>query len=103
MTAESAGRRELAQLVSDHILGNIHGDVAATIMNGNCVTNESRENCGSAAPGLKDLFLAGLIHIIDPNTKTGRACLPEKCLRIFNMKKRHGTVVFVVTGRKYSR
>ena len=66
MTAESAGWREFAQLVTDHIFGYINGNVTASIMNGNCVTNESGENCGSAASGLENLFFAVFVQLIDP-------------------------------------
>ena len=35
MAPEGAGRREFTQLVSDHVLGDIHRNVTATIMNSN--------------------------------------------------------------------
>jgi hypothetical protein len=48
---------ELTQLVADHVLGDIHRNVAAAVVDGDRVTDEGREDGGGPAPGLEDLLL----------------------------------------------
>ena len=50
MTAICARWREFAELVADHVLGHVHGHVAASIMNGNRVTDHLRDNRAGPAP-----------------------------------------------------
>ena len=50
VAAERAGRHELAQLVTDHVLGDVHADVTAAVVHGEGVTDEGREDrrgCGT--------------------------------------------------------
>ena len=65
MAAERTGGSELAQLVADHIFLNINGNVLATVVDGDRVTDEGGEDGGAAAPGLQDLLLTGLVHLFD--------------------------------------
>ena len=65
VAAERAGRHELAQLVTDHVLGDVHADVTAAVMHSEGVTDEGREDRRAAGPGLEDLFLAGFVQFID--------------------------------------
>ena len=37
--------QEAAELVTYHIFSNIYRNVLTTVVNGECVTNELRENC----------------------------------------------------------
>jgi hypothetical protein len=46
VAAERAGGSELAQLVADHVLGDIHGNMTAAVVDGDGVTDEGRENGG---------------------------------------------------------
>ena len=66
MALEGTGGGELAQLVADHILGDVHRHVLTTVVDGEGVTDKVRENGGGAAPGFQDALLAGLIHLLDP-------------------------------------
>ena len=50
MTTELAGGRELPQLVPDHLLRNIDGHMAATIMHRDRVPNHLGENRGGSGP-----------------------------------------------------
>ena len=71
MAAEGTGGGELAQLVSDHILGDIHGNVTAAVVDGDGVSDEGRENRGGTGPGLDDLLVAALVHLIDSLQQLG--------------------------------
>ena len=73
MTLEGAGGNELAQLVADHILGHVNGHVLLAVMNGESVANERGEDGGGTAPGLQNLLLVVLIHLIDPLQQLGSA------------------------------
>src|SRR3546814_12459010 len=57
MTLESTGKRELAELVANHVLVDIDGNVLAAIMHSNCQPNELGPDGGTARPGLDRLFL----------------------------------------------
>ena len=46
MAAERTGGSELAQLVADHIFLNINGNVLATVVDGDRVTDEGGEDGG---------------------------------------------------------
>jgi hypothetical protein len=63
--------RELAQLMSDHVLGHIDRNVTAAVMDSDGVADKGREDRGGTAPGLDDLLLAGLVHFIDPLQQLG--------------------------------
>src|SRR3954462_1703037 len=57
VVAEGARRRELAELVSHHRLGDVHGHVLATVVDGDRVTHHLRDDRGTPRPGLDDLLL----------------------------------------------
>ena len=65
MTLKGAGGSKLSQLVADHVFGNIDGDVLLTVMDGDGVTHELREDGGGAGPGLQDLLLASFVQLVD--------------------------------------
>jgi hypothetical protein len=44
VAAEGAGRGEFAQLVADHGFGHEHGDVLATVVDGNRVAEHGRHD-----------------------------------------------------------
>ena len=71
VTLEGAGRGELAELVTDHIFCHVNRNVLAAVMDGDCVTDEIREDHGSAAPCLDDLLFAVLIHCLNPFKQCG--------------------------------
>ena len=66
MALKSTGGGELAQLVADHILGDVNRHVLATVVDGEGVADKVRENGGGAAPGLEDALLTGLVHLLNP-------------------------------------
>ncbi len=45
MATEGAGGCKLTQLVTDHILGDVYGNMTASVVDSDGVTNKSRENC----------------------------------------------------------
>src|SRR6195952_1820224 len=52
---EGAGRRELAELMPHHLLGNVHRDVLLPVVHTEGEPDELREDRGAAAPDLDDL------------------------------------------------
>src|SRR5215467_72852 len=64
--AEGAGRRELAELVSDHRLRDEDRDVLLAVVDGDRVPDHLREDRRGARPGFHHLFFAGLVHGSDP-------------------------------------
>ena len=63
MTSEVAGRSELAQLVTHHLLSNVNRNELVSIMNCDSVADEVRGDHAGAGPGLHDLLLlATIIH-----------------------------------------
>ena len=71
MAAEGAGGGELAQLVANHILGDIDRDMLAAVVHGEGVADKIGEDGGGAAPGLEDPLLAGLVHLLHPLQQHG--------------------------------
>src|SRR5699024_1671404 len=65
VTLVGTGGSKLAQLVTNHILGNIDRDMLAAVMHREGVADELREDRGSAGPGLEDLLLALFVHLVD--------------------------------------
>lgn len=61
----SSGQNEFAKLVTNHVLGNIYGNVSAAIMNSDGETNHLREDGGTARPGLDDGLIAGLVNFFN--------------------------------------
>src|SRR5712691_5184085 len=54
---EDARQRELAELVSDHVLGDVHGDVLLAVMDGDRQPDEIREDRRAPRPGLDRALL----------------------------------------------
>jgi len=48
MSAEEAGDGKLTKLVTDHVLRHKYGNVLASIVHHECVTDEYREDSGAA-------------------------------------------------------
>src|SRR6478736_2244253 len=63
VAAEGAGGREFAQLVSDHGLGHEHGDVLATVVHGDRVTQHRRDDHRATRPRLDDVL--GACFVLD--------------------------------------
>src|SRR5260221_1203738 len=65
VAAEIAGGRELAQLVADHVLGDVDGHVLAAVVDGHRVPDQVREDGAGPRPGPDDLLLAGRVQLGD--------------------------------------
>src|SRR3569623_1449781 len=59
---ECAGCRELAELVTDHVLRHVHGDKLAAVVDGNGVANHVRKDRRAARPGAHNLLVVSLVH-----------------------------------------
>src|SRR5581483_8139049 len=66
MAAEVPGRRELAELVADHLLRHEHGHVLAAVVDGDRVADHLREDRGGARPGPEHGLRARGVHRLDP-------------------------------------
>src|SRR3954451_13690548 len=62
VSTEGAGRRELAELVTDHGLGDEHRDVLATVVHRDGVTQHGRDDHRAARPGLDHVLAVGLVR-----------------------------------------
>ena len=71
MAPEGPGGCEFAQLMSNHILGDINRHVLAPVVHGDGVSDEIRENRGGAAPGLQNALFTGLVHFLNPFEQHG--------------------------------
>src|SRR5207253_4410736 len=68
MAAEGAGRRELAELVADHRLGDKHRDVLTAVVHRDRVAQHRRDDHRATGPGLDDVLGAGFVlrvHLLD--------------------------------------
>src|SRR6478735_10221058 len=65
MAAEGPRRRKLAELVTDHLLGDEHGHVLAAVVNGDRVPDHVREDGRRARPGADHPLLVLLVHRLD--------------------------------------
>src|SRR5476649_1023874 len=84
VSTEGARRRELAELVTDHGLGDEHRDVLAAVVHGDRVAEHGRHDHRTARPGLDHVLGIGLVlrrHlaeqvVIDERTlfETARHC-----------------------------
>src|SRR5204862_5345450 len=63
--AERTGRRELAKLVTDHGLGDVHRHVLASVVHRAGVTDHVGDDRGTTAPGLDDLLRALGVQLVD--------------------------------------
>ena len=64
--AIGAGVGELAEPVADHVLGHVDRDVLLAVVDGDGVADERGEDDGRTRPGLDDLLLVALVHLLDP-------------------------------------
>ena len=62
VAAESTRGGELAELVANHVFGNVDRDKLVAVVDSECVSYELGGNHGGAAPGLDYRLLAGLFH-----------------------------------------
>src|ERR1035437_8245047 len=58
VTLESAGQRKLAELVADHVFGDIHRDVLLAVMHSDGQANEIRQNRRTTRPRLDRALVA---------------------------------------------
>src|SRR5687767_15574880 len=65
VAAEGPRRRELAQLVPDHLLADEHGDVLAAVVDRDRVADHVGEDRRGARPGLDHALLVRGIHRLD--------------------------------------
>src|SRR4029077_4502197 len=65
VAAERSGRRELAELVPDHLLADEHGYVLTTVVDGDGVPDHLREDRGRARPGADHPLLPARVHRLD--------------------------------------
>src|SRR4051794_14019265 len=75
---ERPGRGELAQLVSHHGLGDVHGHVLAPVVHGDRVADHLGDDRGAPRPGLDDLLLVvgvQAVHLLQEVVVDERALL----------------------------
>jgi hypothetical protein len=65
MTLERTGQREFAELMADHVLVDVNGNVLAAIMNGDRQPDKLGQDGGTARPGFDRLFLFAFDGRID--------------------------------------
>src|SRR5581483_7792020 len=70
VAAEQARGGELAQLVADHVLGDVDGHVAAPIVHADGVADEVGEDGRVARPGLDHALLGAAVHGLDAAEQT---------------------------------
>src|SRR5215213_1037697 len=63
--AERPGHRELAELVADHVLGDVHRNELVAVVHGDRVTDHLRDDRRAARPGADDPLVAPFVHRID--------------------------------------
>ena len=62
---EDAGVRKLAQLVADHVLGDVHRDVLLAVVHGDGQAHEIGQDGRAARPGLDRALVVGLLRRFD--------------------------------------
>ena len=65
MASKCSGGRELTQLMADHVLNDVDRHMFAAVVYGDRMAYHVREDGGGTRPGLDDLLVAGLVHLID--------------------------------------
>ena len=90
MAVEGAGRRELAEFVTDHVLGHQHRDEFVAVVDAEGQPDELREDGRAARPGLDDLVAARRRATSPPSsvdsrrrTDLSRLSVPRLALRYF--------------------
>src|SRR4029079_910291 len=61
---EGPGRRELAELVADHVLGHVHRHVLVAVVDAEGEPDELRQDGRAPAPDPDDLVAAGAAHLL---------------------------------------
>src|SRR5215467_4482250 len=89
VAVERAGRRELAELVADHLLGDHHGNVLVPVVDAEGEPDELRQDGRAPAPGLDDIVTAGRAR--------GLRLLEQIAVdeRTFPDRTRHGTCLLL--------
>src|SRR3546814_10120884 len=65
---ERTGQRELAELVTDHVLVDVNGNVLAAVVHSDRQTDELGQDRGTTRPGLDRLLVFardGRVHLLD--------------------------------------
>ncbi|MNJ61071.1 hypothetical protein D3C77_568420 [compost metagenome] len=78
MTLERTGQCELAQLVTDHVLVDINGNVLLAVVHSDRQTDELGQDRGTTRPGLDRLLVFardGRVHLFDQVSIDKRAFL----------------------------
>ena len=65
MAAEGTGGSKLAQLVADHIFGDVYRNMTAAVVYCDGVRYHIREDSRSARPCFEDLLLVIFVHLLD--------------------------------------
>ena len=71
MAPERTRGGELAELMANHIFRHIYRNVLAAVVNRHGMADEIRENRAGSRPGLQNLFITGLIHLLHALEKSG--------------------------------
>jgi hypothetical protein len=64
MAVEGAGRRELTELVTDHVLVHQHRDEFVAVVDAEGQPDKLRKDGRAARPGLDDLIAAGRARLL---------------------------------------
>src|SRR5690606_5681838 len=65
MAPEEAGGRELAQLVANHVLGDVDRDELVAVVHRHSVADKLRRDGRGTRPRLDDALVAALVHLPD--------------------------------------
>ena len=76
MPTKQSSWSELSQLVAHHVLGDINGHVAPTIVHSNGVTHHLGKNRRSSRPGLDHSLLTDSIHALNSLQQLGSHIRP---------------------------
>src|SRR5690606_35999873 len=79
---EEAGGRELAQLVTDHVLRDVDRDELVAVVHRQRMADELRRDRRGTSPRLEDALLASLVHLLDLRQQLGvdvRSLLDRSC------------------------
>src|SRR5688572_17945170 len=71
VAAVVAGWAELTKAMADHVLGHVDRNVLLAVVDGDGMADERREDDGRTGPGLDDLLLVALVHVLDAAEESG--------------------------------
>src|ERR1043165_726693 len=93
VAVERARRRELAELVTDHFLGDVHRDVLVAVVDAERQPDELRQDGGATAPDLD--------HLVAGRTARGLCLLQQIAIdeRTLPDGTRHGACLTSSSGR----